>query len=126
MADVIQPVEARQLQFELLSLAGHDTDLKIFTADDVDGQLVKTLEHGMNASMRALFDFYYPTLRSAPGRLDTELGTDTAYLCGGMIYSFGHGQWGCKMHIEHLNLPRRSYRPPAGNWGGNNWTAGRD
>lgn len=123
--DNVQPIEGKRQQAESLRAAGFDVALKEVTAKDIDGRMIKNLEHGMDASMRALFDHFYPTLQPSPGQLDTDLGTDVAYLCGDMIYSFGHGQWGCQMHVEHMRADRPSYNFPRENWGIPSWTSRR-
>lgn len=104
--DNIQSIGGRRQQAELLKAAGFDVVFKDISAKDVDGKMVKHLEHGMDASMRAIFDYFYPNLQPNPGQLDTDLGADVVYLCGDLVYSFGHGPWGCLMHIENLSALR--------------------
>lgn len=104
--DAIQPIEGKRQQAELLGAVGFDTVLEEITAADIDGRMVKTAEHGLGASLIALFDYFYPTLQPSAGQLDTELGADVAYLCGDLLYSFGHGPWGCRMHIEDMSALR--------------------
>lgn len=111
VADGIQPIDGRRQQAELLKATGFDVVFKEVTAEDIDGRMVKTLEHGMDASLRAVFDYFYPTLQPSPGQLDADLGTEAAYVCGDLIYSFGHGPWGCRMHVEDLRALRSA--PPA-------------
>lgn len=104
--DATQPIDARRQQAQLLQSAGFDVIFKEIDEADIDGRMVKTLQHGMDASLRALFDYFYPTLQPSPGQADAEMGTDVLYLCGDLAYSFGHGQWGCRMHIEDLKTLR--------------------
>lgn len=103
--DELEPIEDKRAQAELLASAGFDVVLKEADENDIDGRMVKTLEHGMNSSLRAVFDYFYPTLNPNPGKLDCELGTDAAYLGGDYIYSFSHGEQGCSALVVELNKP---------------------
>lgn len=102
--DELEPIEDKRKQAEMLINAGFDVVLKEAGEQDVDGRMVKHLEHGMDASLRALFDYFYPTLTPMPGKLDFELGSDVAYFCGEHLYAFSYGKNGCSMLVVPLDV----------------------
>jgi pimeloyl-ACP methyl ester carboxylesterase len=65
-------------------------DLSIIDESKLDGKLFKTLEHGMNASLRGLFDMSYEKYLAAGGVLadhtDFDLGREHVFPCPGEEY----------------------------------------
>jgi hypothetical protein len=52
------------------------------TGQDVDGQFIKTLDHGLGASLRGLFDRFYPSLKPrASSMTDFDLKTELTFDC---------------------------------------------
>lgn len=107
--DDLLPIENKRQQAEFLRTAGFDVQLKEVTAADVDGKMIKSTAHGLDASLRFLFDYFYPTLQHSPGKSDADSGVDVGYMCGEFLYSFGHGSWGCRMHVENMGVSHSIY-----------------
>jgi hypothetical protein len=95
----LEPVEYKRLQAQRLQQAGFDVILEEVTEPDVDGTPVKNLVQGMDSSLRAMFDHFYPTLVPNPGKLDSELDSEIGYFCDDYYYSFLHGRNGCAMRV---------------------------
>lgn len=110
--DDLEPIQKKREQAERLRSAGFDATLKEVAESDVDGRMVKSLGHGMDASLRALFDYFYPTLLPPPEnkRSDSELGTSVAYLCDNLIYAFEHGAFGCRLNVTSFQKPQGHFR----------------
>jgi hypothetical protein len=89
---LFQPLEDRRNMAHRLIAQGMDAQYKEMTEADIDGRLVKHMNHGMGTSLRALFDLYYPTIKPTPGQLDNELGTVIDFQCGDRIYRFDHSR----------------------------------
>lgn len=90
--EVFQPLEDKRNQAQRLRSSGFDVDYREMRESDVDGRLVKHLEHGMGCSLRALFELFYPTIRPTESKLDFESGTVIDFQCGDRIYRFDHSQ----------------------------------
>lgn len=88
--ETFQPIEDKRLHAQQLISTGFDVVYKEKGEDDIDGRLVKHLNHGMGASQRALFDLFYPTIRPTFGTMDNELGTVVDFKCGDKTYLFDH------------------------------------
>lgn len=110
--DYLAPISLKREQTQLLADAGFDTTLKEFGEGEVDGKMIKSLKHGMDASLRDLFDYFYPTLTPIPAteyQSDSDLGSSVAYLCDNKIYSLEHGSYGCILNVAALpDLPPRT------------------
>ncbi|MCE9632911.1 MAG: DUF2920 family protein [Methylophilales bacterium] len=87
---VFQPLEDKRNQVERLVSSGFDVEYREMVEVDVDGKLVKHLDHGMGSSLRALFDLYYPSIKPTESQLDNELGTVIDFQCGDKVYRIDH------------------------------------
>lgn len=102
--DDLEPIAKKRLQAQLLSDAGFDVVLEEFGESDVGDGMIKSLGHGMNASLRAVFDRFYPTLLPLENRhSDGDLASSIAYLCDNLIYAFEHGDFGCVLNVSKLS-----------------------
>lgn len=90
--EVFQSIDEKHKQVMTLSEAGFDVVYKEMGEADVDGKLVKHLDHGMGSSMRAIFDMFYPTLRRTSGDSDAQLETEIEFRCGETTYRINHGR----------------------------------
>ncbi len=98
--DGLEPIEEKRAQAQWLGEAGFDVVLKeISEQQDSDSEMFKASALGVEASLRTVFDYFYPTLTPKPGRLDCELGSDIAYFCDDYYYSFLHQKDGCLMRV---------------------------
>jgi len=88
-ADRIAPTE-RKLRLREIYAGRVAYDLEIIDESRLDGRVFKTLAHGMEASMRGLFDLSYEKyLRDGgalAGETDFDLGHALAFPCDGEIY----------------------------------------
>jgi pimeloyl-ACP methyl ester carboxylesterase len=86
-------------------------DLSIVDATQLDGHLFKTLEHGMKASLRGLFDLSYEKFVAAGGALadhtDFDLAAEHRFPCGGEDYLVRFGATGVCASIEPGTLVQR-------------------
>jgi len=101
--DDLEPIAKKREQAQWLKDAGFDAVLREFAEGDVDGEMIKSLGHGMDASLRAMFDYFYPTIVPAPERRsDSALGSSVAYLCDNLIFAFEHGDFGCAFNVSQF------------------------
>jgi len=67
---------------------------KIISKEDLDGKLFKTMEHGMNVSLRGIFDYVYQLDGSdlTKRRIETDFDLESTYefRCRGKIYTFNY------------------------------------
>lgn len=81
-------------------------DLRLIRECDLDGRIFKTMDHGMEASMRGLFELSYERWlsesRALPDFTDFDTGTVNRLPCGESDYvaSFSP-DYGVRLHIEN-------------------------
>lgn len=88
-------------------------DLSIVDEAQLDSHLFKTLEHGMKASLRGLFDLSYEKFLAAGGALadhtDFDLATEHRFACGGEDYVVRFAEAGVRASIERNSVPLAFY-----------------
>jgi hypothetical protein len=89
-SDKTSAVEFKQAQCDLLNTNGFDAKLKIVHEADVDGKVVKSLAHGLNASMSGIYDLYADSFAVIPTTLDRKLGTSLSFECYDYVYRIKH------------------------------------
>lgn len=110
--DDLEPIAKKREQAQCLKAAGFNVVLREFGEGDIDGEMIKSLGHGMDASLRALFDYFYPTILPFPERkIDSELASSVAYLCNNLIFAFEHGNFGCSLNVSRLPKMQAGYSP---------------
>jgi pimeloyl-ACP methyl ester carboxylesterase len=87
--DTIAPIEPKLRLRQVYE--GHAAyDLRVIDASALDGRVFKTLDHGMKASMRGLFDLSYEKYLAAGGALadhtDFDLEREIVFPCTGEDY----------------------------------------
>lgn len=97
--ELFQPACDKRRHVEALRKAGFDLDYREMSEDDIDGKLVKHLEHGMGSSPRAIFDLFYPTILPTWGDLDWQLETELNFKCGAKTYKITHGKKSPKLEL---------------------------
>lgn len=69
-----------------------DIELKVLDRDDLDGVIFKTPIHGMEASMRGIFDLSYAKYMRGPtsqaGGMECDEATSITFPCGDHSYTF--------------------------------------
>ena len=65
-------------------------ELQVVQADDIDGELFKKFTHGLDCSLKRLFDRYIGQVRPRATALDSAQGTTIAYGCVDHGYRFQH------------------------------------
>jgi hypothetical protein len=88
--DMLASPEDKRRQQQALAAAGLDASLEIVTPETLDGSLFKTLDHGMNASLRRLFARHAAMIEPRETRLDADRGTVVRYDCVDAAYEFIH------------------------------------
>lgn len=101
--DTVAPIQAkRQTVQEIRRFRDHD--LRLIGESDLDGRVFKTLEHGMKASMRGLFELSYQRWmadgHAAAAHTDFDLGTRHRLPCGDEDYVLTFGDDGVSLTIE--------------------------
>jgi hypothetical protein len=87
--DSTSPPAVKRRQRAALAAAGLRAELDIVTADRIDGTIFKSASHGLDASLRGLFDRYGP--RVEPREVAHELdGAPVRYDCVDVAYAFTH------------------------------------
>ena len=78
--DMLVPAKEK-VEFKTLRGASCEVELDLIDEDKVDGKLYKNLEHGMNASLRSLFDKAYNHYLSSNPTLDghTDFDRESEY-----------------------------------------------
>jgi hypothetical protein len=88
--DGISPVGMKETQCRLLQANGFDAQLRIVGEEDLDGKVLKSLGHGLDASMSGVFDLYADSFSVRPTTLDRKLGTALSFGCYDYVYRFQH------------------------------------
>lgn len=103
--DGISPIAKKERQARRLKDAGFDVTFDRIESSDIDGKVLKTLDHGMDAAINALFDRYYPTLSPGNIKTDRDLNTDIAFDCMHTRYRFEHkaGQGRIQFTVEEID-----------------------
>ena len=88
--DGISRREWKQEQLRVLKANGFDAELRMIQQSDLDGKILKSLMHGMDASIGGIFGLYADRLTVNPTQLDRKLGTCLTFECYDYIYRFEH------------------------------------
>ena len=88
--DGISRPEWKQEQLRALKANGFDAELRMIQQSDLDGKIVKSLMHGMDASIGGIFGLYADRLTANPTQLDRKLGTCLTFECYDYVYRFEH------------------------------------
>lgn len=89
--DTLSPPVLKQRQVAVLRALGFDAQLLIVEEEHLDGRLFKSLDHGLDASLAALFDLGVADL--APRERGVDMTRGTAIVFDGIdkSYRFAHG-----------------------------------
>ncbi|MBX2851621.1 MAG: DUF2920 family protein [Phycisphaeraceae bacterium] len=112
--DEIAPTEAKEAYCQRLQELGFDVQFRCMGPEDVDGQYVKSLEHGMGLSLRGFFQRSYASLPdsdlagSAPDWLgdDFDRQTRLAYAGPDRVYTFAFTETGLAAALEQGPKPQ--------------------
>lgn len=92
--DDFAPIAHKRELFALLAQT-RPAELMVVGDHDLDGRCFKTLEHGMQASMRGLFQRSYerwlPQAATASRSTDFDHGVTTSFRCHDLTYTFALG-----------------------------------
>jgi pimeloyl-ACP methyl ester carboxylesterase len=88
--DAISPPAMKRRQAAAMRAAGFDVRLEIIDRPQLDGRVFKALVHGLDASLKGLFDRALPLARPGSGTLDCEAATIVDYPCVDRAYRFTH------------------------------------
>jgi hypothetical protein len=102
--DPISPAPAKRRQAAALRHAGFEADLQLVGREDIDGRVFKAFTHGLDASLKGLFDRFWPHVRPASGELEALAGATVDYACVDHGYRIVHGGKGPGVHGERYPL----------------------
>lgn len=88
--DSVSPPQVKAQQRDVLQRAGFEAALQIVEQGDLDGRLFKTLGHGLDCSLKALFDREIVRVRPRETEPDATLGSVISYDCVDKGYRFTH------------------------------------
>lgn len=92
--DPIAPTAYKKAFVDTIKNYAESVYSKFISKEDLDGKLFKTLEHGMNASLRGIFDYVYQLdgCDLAKRNLETDFDLESTYEfhCKGITYSFNY------------------------------------
>lgn len=100
--DTVAPIEAKM---KIRDVVGkyRDYDLRIIRQEDIDGMVFKNLEHGMNASIRGLFDLSYRRwvehASAMPATTDFDIETVNILPCADKLYVISFSENGVALAI---------------------------
>jgi pimeloyl-ACP methyl ester carboxylesterase len=97
---VISPIHFKRYQRTQLQAVGAVCRLEEITAADIDGKLWKTLDHGMNASLKGLCERVLPEIAARPTTLDQARGTVLEFDGADQMYRITHGAAGQGVQAE--------------------------
>ncbi|WP_044410347.1 DUF2920 family protein [Thiomicrospira microaerophila] len=102
--DNIAPTQAKINMAKTMISEGFDVHMEVFDQGDIDGKLVKNLEHGMGMSMLTLFDRAWPMvskkLTQSPN--DFVLKSKICYEASGVAYGFDFNEKGVSPNLLML------------------------
>ncbi|HEY9685594.1 MAG TPA: DUF2920 family protein [Coleofasciculaceae cyanobacterium] len=90
--DHISPIHEKRSQQRRLQAIGCECELKEINPEDIDGKIFKTMNHGMDASMKSLCEQFLPRIKPRATTLDRVRGTVLEYDCFDQVYRFEHMQ----------------------------------
>lgn len=107
VADDLVPIAEKDRVVDILRQQGRAVDYHRIEASAIDGKVFKTAEHGMDASLRSLFEIAVPgTIPELGSMTDYELKSTANFSCGHETYRFSYTpEYGCK--AELLSNPPR-------------------
>lgn len=94
--DGISRPALKQRQAAAFRAAGLSASLDIIDKPQIDGRVFKELIHGLNASLKGLFDRMLPQAAPRSGPLDCEAAAVVDYPCIDKGYRFHHGPNGVR------------------------------
>ena len=107
VADDLVSVAEKDRVVEILREQGRVVDYHRIEASAIDGRIFKTAGHGMDASLRSLFEIAVPAaIPELGGMTDYELKSIASFRCGNETYRFSYTpDYGCT--AELLSNPTR-------------------
>jgi len=103
--DTVAPT-AEKIRFREMAAGLFAVDLELIGSGDLDGHLFKTMEHGMQASLRGLFDrsmekyLASGAADNAAEATDFDLGTERVLACGEKTYRFAFSPAGITARLD--------------------------
>ncbi len=101
--DKIAPAEFKIALYENLKKLNFDTDFHLIKLEsEVDGKFIKTLDHGMNMSLKTLIAKYLPVLLDKKIDNDKKDIKESFYECGDLTYHFKESARGGVLSLSLL------------------------
>lgn len=104
--DTISPISLKDKTYSILKKYNPIFYKRIETAVDIDGLVFKNLDHGMNASLRRLFDMamveYEKLNLEQEGLTDFDRDITYEFDCSDKTYKFAYSRFGLDVTIESV------------------------
>lgn len=88
--DTISPPDVKRRQHAALARAGFDAELSVIDQDGIDGRVFKAVTHGLDCSLKGLFDRYIDRVGRRDVEPDARQGSTIEYACVDRGYRFRH------------------------------------
>ncbi len=112
MEDAIVPVKDNDAFCAMLKEREVEVSYKVVNANDIDGRLFKNLNHGMNASLRGIFDFVAGSngnnFCKAESLTDFDKSSRYIFNCGERAYIFSYNK-NYSIKVEITNSASNNY-----------------
>jgi pimeloyl-ACP methyl ester carboxylesterase len=93
LADELVPIAEKDRLVEILRGVGRSVNYHRIEASDIDGKIFKTTSHGMDASLRSLFEIAVPdTIPRLDTMTDYERRSRASFSCGSETYQFDYAK----------------------------------
>lgn len=102
--DDVSPPAVKRRQQAVLARCGFEAELQVVQAEDIDGELFKAFTHGLNCSLKRLFDRHIGQVRSRATDPDGLLGTTITYDGVDRGYRFQHSAQAPYVQAEVFDL----------------------
>jgi len=108
VGDRLVPITEKDRMVELLRLQGRNVKYHRIERSDIEGRKYKTLEHGMDASLRALFELSVPdVIPRLEVSTDYERKAVVRFPCSSLQYEFEFGsacEFNARIHVVSQKL----------------------
>lgn len=99
VTDAISPIAPKRLQHQHYQAISGQYDLLEITDKHLDGRLFKTLDHGMNASMKGLIGETLAKIKTRSTKLDRDRQTVLNFDCIEKTYTISHTSNGVQLSL---------------------------
>ncbi len=100
--DAVAPARDKIEFYNSLSGLGYNATLHLIHAEEqIDGKLIKHLEHAMDMSLKELINTELPPILANSSHHPISQEDEISYPCNSMIYKFKQSKYGCEYKCFH-------------------------